>query len=403
MKRVLIIGGGASGLVAAIKAKTKDNEVIIIEKNNKCGKKLLLTGNGRCNFWNDNQTILKYQSEDRDIFEEAWQLKKEEVLGFFESIGIISKNINGYYYPYSNQAVSIVNALVNEAKRLGVKIKLEEEVLRIEKDKQFKVVTNKEEYSASFVVVATGGIAAPKTGSDGAGFRMVEKLGHTINKLLPSLVQLVGCDNFYKEWAGVRSDAIATLYEDGKKVSEEVGEVQFTDYGLSGICIFNLSGRVAKGLDLLKQEEIYLNLVPWFKGSKDEFLRFLEVQNKMLKTASLKEIMEGFLNYKLVNLILKLAKINEDTKWNKAPKELIGELLTNFRVEIKGTKDFSDAQVSQGGVSLKEIDSKTMESKLVKGLYLTGEILDVTGLCGGYNLGIAWITGMLAGDAISKK
>ncbi len=395
--QVIIIGGGASGLTAAIKARENNNEVIVIERNNTCGKKLLLTGNGRCNFWNENQDITKYYSDNMPKLKNIWESKKDEVLNFFDSIGIVPKNIDGYYYPYSKTSHSVLDALINKATKLGVIFKLEEKVLKVSKETKFTVLTTKSEYHSDIVIVATGGASYPKTGSDGNGYEIATSFNHKLTPLLPALVPLKGNANYYSLWAGLRCEAIATLYENDIKIWEEKGEIQFTNYGLSGICIFNLSGMVARGLAKGKKEVISLNLVPWHKGSKADLKNWLDKREKLLN-GSLKEILEGFLNYKLVNLLLKIAKIPKEESWHNSDKEKIIELLTNFKFEVTATQNIEEAQVTEGGVSLDEIDENTMESLKVKGLYFIGEILDATGLCGGYNLGLAWITGLKVGE-----
>ena len=238
---ILIIGGGASGLACAIKASLNGSKVTIIEKNNKLGKKLLATGNGRCNFWNKEQDLNKYHSNNIDILEDIYNLKKDEVLKFFDDLGIIYHDIRGFYYPITNQASTIVNALINKLEKLKVNIIYNEEVLNIDKvNDKFIIKTNNNSYEAKKVVMATGSKAS--LNENYLGYDIVKNLGHTITNLKPSLVQVMGSDNYYNLWNGVRSNANLTLIVDNKIIKEENGEVQFTSYGLSGICLFNLSG-----------------------------------------------------------------------------------------------------------------------------------------------------------------
>ena len=395
---VIVIGGGASGLVSAIKAQEAGARVTILEKNNKCGKKLLATGNGRCNYWNENQTIEKYHSNDLNIFKEIYEAKKNQVEDFFENLGIVPKVINGYYYPYTMQASSILNALLVKAKNLGINIIVNTKVLEIKKDTVFQVITEDKVYVCDKVILAVGSKAAV---SDEDIYKIVTDLGHSLTLITPSLVQVIGRDKYYKEWAGVRAEAKLTLLEDGVEVKKEMGEVQFTDYGISGICVFNLSGIIARGLSLKKEEVVILNLVPWFLGSKEEFEGWLDKKIKEMKDYKIKDVLEGFLNYKLGKVILNLAKIEEDTLANKVDIKKLADLLENFKFKAVDTKGFLKAQVCAGGVPLSEINPKTMESKIVKGLYLTGEVLDVDGDCGGYNLGFAWMSAMIAGENIN--
>ena len=386
--KVLVIGGGASGLVSAIVARKQNYDVTILEQNNKLGKKLLITGNGRCNYWNETQEIDKYHSNNPELFEEIFKQQKGKVLNFFDSLGIIPKIKNGYYYPFSNQATSILNALVNKVEKEQIKIKCNEKVIDIKKDQQFIVTTNNNVYYADKIIIATGSLANIK--DEYLGYELAQKFNHQLIKPQPSLVALIGKDNFYKEWDGVRCEAIASLFIDNKLIKEETGEIQFTNYGLSGICIFNLSNYVVNNLN--HNLVININFIPWFK--EKNFKSWLDKQNQKLNNYSLKEILEGFLNYKIVNLIFKQLKLQDNVKWNDVNKDALITLLTAFPFTPTDTQKFINAQTTKGGIPLNEINVKTMESKKVKGLYFTGEILDVNGDCGGYNLGFAWMSAL---------
>lgn len=399
--QVLIVGGGATGLISAITLARKGISVTILERNNKCGKKLLITGNGRCNYWNENQSLDKYHSQNIELVQEFLNNNQDKVLKFYESIGIVSKVINGYYYPFSNQATSIVNALFTTATNLGVIFKYEEKVIDIEKKNKFIIKTEKNIYEADKLILTTGSKAAANTGSDGSGYFLAQKLGHSIVEVLPSLVSLKGKDNFYKDWDGARCEVDLTLKENNQILKEEHGEVQLTSYGISGICVFNLSGIVAKGLNKSYKEEIEINFVPWFKQNDECFKNYLDEAAEKLKDYTLSQILEGFLNYKVVNLILKLAKVARDIKWNQVDKDLIIKYLRHFNFEVLETNDFNLAQVCSGGVALTEVNMKTLESLKVANLYLGGEILDVDGDCGGYNLGFACMCGLVIGESIN--
>lgn len=401
--KVIVIGGGASGLVSAIEASRRGAKVTILERNNKCGKKLLLTGNSRCNFWNSDIELSHYHTSSSKVLEEILMNNQKFVLPFFKSIGIIPKVINGYYYPYSNQSLTVLNTLLWTATNLKVDIKYEELVQKIIKERKFCVYTENNCYEADKVIIATGGMSYPKTGSDGNGYKLVEAFGHSLNTPLPTLVQLRSKDNFYKELKGVRSEVILTVFEENKKIKSEQGEILFTDYGLSGICTFNISGIISRGLNQNKKEEVFINFVPWFKGSKNDLLEWFDHQAKQLNNYTLSQILEGFLNYKIVNLILKLCSLKADSSWSTSPKEKIASYLLHFPFRVKETNTFLEAEATSGGVPLEEINPKTMESKKVKGLYLTGEILDVDGVCGGYNLGFAWITGLIASKGVTEN
>ena len=391
MKDVVIIGGGASGLVASIFAAMNGNKVTILEKNNKCGKKLLITGNGRCNYFNNDMDINHYHTDNTE------QLKKiiteennKKILNFIDSLGIVHKIKNGYYYPYSNQATSVLNALVNKAKSLGVEIINDYNVLHIKKENHFIINDN---IKAKNLIIAAGGKAYAKTGSDGSSYILASSLSHKINKPLPSLVKLTG--NVPKKWAGIRSDVIVSLYENDKFIKSEAGEIQLTDYGISGICVFNISHFVSKGLSENKKEEVFINFAPFLKT---DLITYLSAK----KDLTISQILEGFLNYKLVNIILEKCHISKDSYFinlNNEEKNKLNNLVTSFPVLITGTKSFDEAQVTTGGVSFKEID-ENMQSKIIPNLYIIGEAVDVDGDCGGYNIGFAFISGMIAGKSI---
>lgn len=406
MKQLMIIGGGASGLIASIYARKQGHEVIILERNPICGKKILVTGNGRCNYWNEDQKIEHYHSSTPKFLEDIiTETNQKEILSFFDSIGIIPKIKNGYYYPNSNQATSIRNALEIEAKRLGVKIYSSYCVEKVEQRQQkFIIDTNQGMLEADYLLIATGSKACPKTGSDGIGYQLAKSFGHKIEPILPSLVQLRGEGTYLKKWDGVRCEVIVSLLENDKLIKKETGEIQLTDYGVSGICIFNLSGLVARGLFHHKKEIIRINFVPDLMIQDiPTMIAWLNDRNKKVKERTLEELLEGILNYKLVSVLLQQAKIKEKSLWNQlinCEKEKLASLLIDFPLMITGTNSFDRAQICSGGVSLTEINPASMESQLVPGLFFAGEILDVDGDCGGYNLTFAWISGMLAGKNI---
>ena len=235
------------------------------------------------------------------------------------------------------------------------------------------------------------------------GYKLLKELGHTVITPLPSLVGLKSNKNYFKEWSGIRTNATIYHLEDNEIINRETGEIQLTDYGVSGICIFNLSEKISKGLNKNKQEEILINFYPEVNTS---FRDWLENRNNELKNRNIMELLEGSLNYKLVKVILKVTKIDENLSWKDIEevkkKELIRNL-TNHKLEITSTNSEQKAQVMSGGIPLTEINCKTMESLICKNLYITGEILDVDGDCGGYNLGFAWMSGIIAGKSIRER
>lgn len=402
MSKIIIVGGGAAGLVCAITAARNNNDVTIIERNNSCGKKILVTGNGKCNYWNSDQDSKHYHSSDVEILNEIIiKGNQDRVLDFFDSIGIVPKITKGYYYPYSSLAASIQYALLKETEVLGVKFMYDILVEKIEKRNNQFILNNS--IFCDKVVLATGSKACPKTGSDGIGYNLAKAFGHTIIPILPALVQLVGNESYFKVWNGIRTQAKVRMYVDNDYIKEEEGELQLTDYGISGICVFNISRYVAIALEEKRNVKVNINFAPWYEWDSNSFKQWLEDRNNKMKNRKLYELLEGFLNYKLVDVLLKNAHVDKNTVWNKLTnqeKENIIKSILSFQLNIVGTNSFDKAQVCSGGVALSEINPKTMESKLVDNLYIIGELLDVDGDCGGYNLGFAWMSGMIAGMGV---
>lgn len=397
--RIGIIGGGAAGMVAAIACSNENNEVIIFERNQECGKKILITGNGRCNYWNLDQDLIHYESSTPEL-KELLIDNSNCVLDFFASLGIVPKIKNGYYYPFSNQASTIKNALLLELKNKNVQIKNNFLVNNIKRaNNSFIVSSDDENVIVDKLVLATGSKASPKTGSDGYGYDLLKSWGHTIIKPLPALVQLKSTGEYLNIWNGVRTDCDVSLYEDNKFIRKESGEIQLTNYGISGICVFNLSNYVTRGLDNKKREDIYINFLPFISTDYNEwFIEQTKITNK-----SLYELLRSVLNDKIVEVVFKISSISRKKKYidlTLDEQKLIINLTTNFKVNIIGSNSFNESQVCSGGVLLSEINLDTMESKLVNNLYIIGELLDLTGDCGGYNLGIAWRTGIRAGNSL---
>ena len=387
--KIIVVGGGASGLVCSIFSKNSNNDVLVLEKNSKPMKKLLITGNGKCNYFNDDFSVEHYYS-DSDISSIINASNKRKVLDFFSSIGVVPRVKNGYYYPNSNQSYSVYNSLMKEASLRGVSIVYDCEVLNIVKENnQFIVSTSNGDYVCDKVIISTGGKSYPKTGSDGSGYLFGESLGHKLVNVVPSLVGLVSDDKFIKSLSGVRCDACVSI--DSKS---EIGEVQFTDYGLSGICIFNLSNIASRIVNCC----VRINFLYDFVSDYSSFCELFDSINSRVKGRSIGELLEGYLNYNIVNVILKKCGIDFSCSWDTLDKKkLLYDNLVSFSVSIVGTRGVDVAQVSLGGISLDDININTFESKIVSGLYFTGEVLDVTGDCGGYNLGFAFLSGMIAG------
>ena len=396
--KVVIIGGGASGITSAITARRKGYDVVVLEKNSSLLKKLKITGNGHCNYYNEDQDLCHYHSDNSELISMMINsVNLENVSLFFDSIGIIPRIKNGYYYPFSNQAISVCSSLILEAQKLGVVLDTDVEVQEVKKSNRFQIITTNGVYEADKVIVSTGGMSYQKTGSDGFGYRELKRLGHNINLLLPGLTPLI-ISNPKKEWKGIRTDVSISLLENNKLVRKESGEIQLTEDGISGICTMQLSSYISKGLYLGKDERIKINFLPFI--DEDEFFVFMDNRSRKMKNRTVMELLEGVLNYKLISVILKKEQNLIWDECNNEEREFIKKNLLSYMVEVVDTKSFDYSQVTLGGVSLLEVNLETMESKKVKDLYITGELLDITGDCGGYNLTIAWITGLIAGECL---
>ena len=406
---VIVVGAGASGLVAAIAAAENGSSVLIIEQKEKAGKKILATGNGKCNFTNMYQVPDCYRSDDSAFAMKVLSnFDNIRAMQFFEGLGIIPKEREGYIYPNSEQASSIVSVLLMKCEALYIDIVYNERVLEI-REPDFAVITakadnNKSAYHGRKLILATGGCASPKLGSDGSGYILAKGFGHKIVKPLPALVALKSPDKFCKTLSGVRTVAKTSLYIDNKLIIEEDGEIIFTDYGVSGIPIMQVSRFASRALD--EGKSIYLNLDLLTRYTLKELEGILENRCKANPDKALEQMMVGILNHKLNFIVIKEARLNPEGPCNLLAKSDIIKLaktIKGFTVRIDKTNTFDFAQVTTGGISTFEIDSNTMESKLKKNLHLTGELIDVDGTCGGYNLQWAWSTGYIAGSHAGRS
>ncbi len=392
---VTIIGAGASGMMSGIIASGNGKKVIIIEHREQPGKKILATGNGRCNYSNINQLADNYHCKNKDFVEDVLnQFSQKEMTKFLNENGMLTKEKNGYLYPRSNQAASIRDFLVSLLEKNGVRIMLNTECSDIKKDDDiFNVVCSGNIIKSRSVIVSTGGMTYKKTGSDGSGYKLLEKMGHTIIPPLPALTALYCKEKIFKELKGIRLDGKIELYVDDTKVSEDTGEIQLTDYGVSGIPVFQVSRFAAISLYQKRKVTASVDFLPEIDKKK---LNELLYGNDL----NIRQKLYGMVNKKLADVILKHTGIDGnmsiyDVK-NKQLK-ILTDTLKNLHITVYATGDYEHAQVVTGGVDINEIHSNTMESKKIKNLYLTGEVMDVDGLCGGYNLQWAWSTGYIAG------
>ena len=409
MSKVLIIGGGAAGMMAAAFAAKNGNRVEVFEKNEKLGKKLFITGKGRCNITNaaDLEDFFPaVTSNPKFLYSAFYSFTNEQVISFFEELGVKTKvERGGRVFPVSDHSSDVIQALKSEMERLGVKINLNAEVKELITEKSstgetvngIRLVSGKK-ISGDAVIVATGGISYPSTGSTGDGYRFARRCGHKVSELSPSLVPMEVKEWYAGELMGLSLRNIEIRITDGKKkLYQEFGEMLFTHYGVTGPVILSASSVVGKKL---KDTELtlHIDLKPALTEEQldKRVLREFETNhNRQFKNA-----VDNLFPSKLRPVIVELSGIPEEKKVHEITKEerlRFVRLIKDFTMTLTGLRGYNEAIITKGGVSVKEIDPGTMESKLVKGLYFAGEVLDLDAVTGGYNLQIAWSTGYLAG------
>ena len=409
---VIIVGGGASGIIAAINAKNLGLDVAIIESNNRIAKKLLTTGNGRCNITNENITLDRYHSENKSFFKTILsKFTVDKIEEFFKTIGIYLTTLeSGKMYPMSLQASSVIDVLKSSLEEREIPIYLETKVKDIVHSKKgFKIFTSSDddltkEFNCNKLILCCGGKSAPKTGSDGSGFTLAKKLGHSIIEPIPALVQLKLDYKKLKSISGVKFDGSAKIFIDNKFVQEELGEILFTDYGISGPPILQLSRNASYSTSKGRNVTISVDMMNNF--SKEELINFLENHWGVFGYKSVYDSLIGIINKKVIPILLKEANIESIHKpcWELTWKEKnnIFALLKDWRFNVTGTNGFNNAQVTAGGVNTKEVDESTLESKIVPNLYFCGEILDVDGDCGGFNLQWAWASALAVSNVLCE-
>ena len=400
MRHVAVIGGGAAGMMAAITAAREGVKVTILEHKDRIGKKILSTGNGRCNFTNTYQTPACYRSDNRDF---AWNIIQkfnvEKTISFFKELGIYPKDRNGYLYPYSDQAAAILEVLQIEIAKLNICVMTEINVLDIQPVKRgIRVTTDKKTITVDSVIFACGSKAAPVTGSDGSGYQLAKLLGHRIVPVLPALVQLRCAEKFYKSISGVRVQGTVEIYADDISLASDTGEIQLTNYGISGIPVFQVSRYAAKAIYQKQSVTAVLNFMP--DMNKDEFISFLQERITLCPHKTLDEFFTGIFPKKLCELWIRLSRLPKEMRVSDLSGEQLEKLvllIQHLRTHITETNAFEQAQICCGGVDTTEINPDTLESNYVPGIYFAGELLDVDGICGGYNLQWAWSSGFVAG------
>ena len=406
MSNVIVVGGGAAGMMAAIFAARNGQNVTLLEKNEKLGKKIFITGKGRCNITNASEIEDLFSaviSNPKFLYSGFYSFTNDQVIHFFEELGVATKIERGNrVFPVSDHSSDVIAALAREMQRLKVKVQLHCEVkeLLINNEKEIKGVrlANGKKMTADAVVVATGGISYPSTGSTGDGYRFARNCGHKVTELFPSLVPMEVKEWYAKELQGLSLKNIEIHITDGKKkLYDEFGEMLFTHYGVTGPVILSASSIVGKTLEK-KELVLHIDLKPALTEEQldKRLLREFEANhNKQFKNA-----IDSLLPAKLRPVIIELSGIEEEKKVHEITKEErlnLLRLIKDFHMTLTGLSGYNEAIITKGGISVKEIDPGTMESKLIKNLYFAGEVLDLDAVTGGYNLQIAWSTGYLAG------
>jgi len=403
----LIIGGGAAGLMAAVRASSLGQKVAIAEKNHSVGEKILISGKGRCNFTNAepdiNTFIAKYGENGKFLYSAFSKLSPHDTVGFFKRIGVESVEERGKrIFPADGGSQKIINALIMQCKKFNVKIMRSTPVkaLKVKNSKIQCVITGNDEFTADKYILATGGKSYPKTGSTGDGYLFAQQAGHTVTKLFPALVPVRTKETWVKLASGCNLRNIRlNVILNGEKIDERFGEMEFTNFGVSGPIVMDLSSHVPDWMNENNILEFSLDLKPTLSN---EILT--ERVKREIKKFEGKRRFSGLVRLlvpaEMVNLILELSDIPHDKPIEYIADEEILEfvnLLKDIRMNINGLWSFSNAVVTRGGVSLNEVDPSTMKSKICENLYFAGEILDLNGPSGGFNLQICWSTGYVAG------
>lgn len=413
MSHVIVVGGGAAGMFAAIAAAKNGHQVTLYEKNEKLGKKIFITGKGRCNITNaaDMEELFDaVVTNSKFLYSSFYGYTNQNVIDFFEDAGVPVKIERGNrVFPISDHSSDVIRALEREMKKVGVKVCLNTEVKSVEAEKgKFNKVVLKDTttQTADACIVATGGLSYRSTGSTGDGFRFAENVGHKVTQCFPSLVPMETKEPWSCELQGLSLRNVEAKILDGKKeLYKDFGEMLFTHFGVSGPLIISASSYVGKKFmdknGQKKELTLEIDLKPALTEEQldQRVLRdFEENHNRQFKNAITK-----LFPTKLIPVMLELGGIDPEKKVNSIEKEerkQFVHLIKHFRMTLTGLRDYPEAIITKGGVNVKEIDPGTMESKLVKGLYFAGEVLDLDALTGGFNLQIAWSTGYAAGNAI---
>lgn len=411
MGKIIVIGGGAAGMFAAITAAENNHKVILIEKNEKLGKKLFITGKGRCNFTNagDNEDLLNSIVTNKKFMYSSFNgFSNYDCMGFFDRLGLKFKIERGNrVFPESDHSSDVIAALHKEMNRLGVEIKLNSEVTAVNcEDGSFKsvdIISNSKKISitADSVIIATGGNSYQSTGSTGDGYRFAKSMGHDVTPIIPALVPFTVGEEWEKQLQGLSLKNVhISVVDDKKELYSDFGEMLFTHFGVSGPTILSASSYVA-GIIKKKPLKLVIDLKPAlnFEQLDERIIRDFDEQ----KNKSFKNSLDRLLPKKLIPVIIDLSGINPDKKVHeitRTERQTLVLLLKSLTLTLTGLRGFNEAIITQGGVSVKQVNPSTMESKLVKNVYFAGEVLDVDAVTGGFNLQVAWSTAYAAASHI---
>lgn len=414
MSKLLVIGGGAAGMMASIIAAQKGMEVQVFEQNEKLGKKLFITGKGRCNFTNacaTEELFDAFLTNPRFLYSAVYGFTNYDVIDFFENLGVRTKmERGGRMFPLSDHSSDIILSMERKMKELGVKIYLKTKVKKILIDKTQEEIgrvsgielDNGTKIKGDKILVATGGISYASTGATGDGYRIAKDAGHTVTELMPSLVPMVTAEEYIPRMQGLSLKNVRLSISDGKKcVFEEFGEMMFTHFGITGPLVLSASGKVGK---LLKKSYLSakIDLKPALTEEQLDARLLREFENA--KNKQFKNAVDSMFPAKMLPVILEVGGIAPWKKVNEITKEertMFIEKVKAFPMTITGSRGFQEAIITKGGVQVKEINPKTMESRKTEGLYFAGEVMDLDALTGGYNLQIAWSTAYAAASAAS--
>lgn len=405
---IIVVGGGPAGLMAAVAAGSYGKKVLLLEKMRGAGRKLLLTGNGRCNLTHtgDVGSFVRAYVRTGDFLRNAFsRFFNTDLIGYVESHGVkLQEEEGGKIYPVSGRAGELLDTLVSDAAQHGVRLQADTEVadIIVEAGAARGVVTSSgEKIMAEGVILSTGGKSYPGTGSTGTGCEIAARLGHAVRTLRPALVPLLADDPAIRSLAGVSlRDVEAAVVADGRKLSSDTGDILFTHEGLSGPAVLNLSGDACDQLAAGKEVFVSLNIKPGYH--QDQYENFIKHEVFANPSKKVKNSIKSLLPEKCADVLIRKCAIDSDKAGNQLTREERSRLaagLAAFQVRISGAKGFEEAMVTRGGVSVDEVNPKTMESKIVRKLYFAGEILDIDGRTGGYNLQAAFSTGYVAGSS----